>query len=418
MNTSKDQMQLAALLRQIEVSLGWKDASNWPNHLFEELSEAIQSETGTLLSPSTLKRVWGRVNYNGKPSITTLNALAQFAGHRNWHAYTVDQPAEKQQPTLAPKRMSNLGIIVVSAAFLTLVFISLFSMIGPAAEKDVSWDQSPVTFSSRPLAEGIPNSVVFDFNLNQCPSDSIFIQQYWDRTKTIKLASDQKQATGIYYYPGYFRAKLLVDGAIIREHDLFIKSDSWLGTIDYKPIPKYIEHIQADNRIAFPSSVFNEIKLTENPVQASFHLVTSFSDVSADDFSLSTTIKNTYADKWAVCQQVKIVLLGTKGAMVVPFSIPGCTSDLNIMVNDVYLSGKEHNLSSLGTDFHTGRKLSLQIHDKALTVLIDDSPVFQQAYTEPVGRLAGIRFRFMGLIEVEELKMLDGAGDVVYDVKG
>ena len=102
---------------------------------------------------------------------------------------------------------------------------------------------------------------MFDFDLEGVQSDSIYIQQFWDITKTIKISTDQKQATGQYYYPGYFRAKLLIDGEIIKEHGLFIKTDDWLGTIDYNPIPKYIESKEfLSNQLSFSPAVINEIK--------------------------------------------------------------------------------------------------------------------------------------------------------------
>ena len=55
-------------------------------------------------------------------------------------------------------------------------------------------------------------------------------------------------------------AKLLVEGQIIREHNLFIESDGWLGTLDYTKIPKYITNDQiTGDKLAFPEEIINEI---------------------------------------------------------------------------------------------------------------------------------------------------------------
>lgn len=45
---------------------------------FNELSRLIQQKTGRSLSLSSIKRIWGYVKYEGFPSVTTLNILAQY----------------------------------------------------------------------------------------------------------------------------------------------------------------------------------------------------------------------------------------------------------------------------------------------------------------------------------------------------
>ena len=238
MNIYPEHTLVKKCLLIIEKQLGWGTSKSWHNDVFIELSEKIQQKTQVLLSPTTLKRVWGKVNYKNAPSISTLNTLAQFAGFLNWRDFK--NKASVRKPTWLERRISpNLGIIIASAAAMTILFLSLYSMTGKNENKIP--DYSQIEFTSRPITDGLPNSVVFDFNLEGIKSDSIYIQQFWDKTKTIKISSEQHQATGQYYYPGYFRAKLLIDGKIIKEEDLFIKTKDWIGTIDYEPIPKYIQ---------------------------------------------------------------------------------------------------------------------------------------------------------------------------------
>ncbi len=400
-------------LKVIEEKLGWGASSSWHNDVFIELSEEIQKKTQILLSPTTLKRVWGRVNYKSAPSTTTLNTLAKFAGYQNWRDFKSRQPSRKSFP-LTKKIGANLGVIMLSASVMTIVFLSFYSLkgTGSALEK---LDTSSIPFSSRPLVSGLPNSVVFDFDLSNIPSDSIHIQQYWDVTKTIKLHKGQQQATGQYYYPGYFRAKLVADGTILKEHDLFIKSDGWLGTLDYEPIPKYFSHpINEENQLSFSEEILEEIKSNEEPLVSAFHLIKDFGAVSGDDFVLSTTIQNVYADKWAVCQGMSLVIIGTKSAFVIPFAIPGCASEMGVMLSDSFLSGKEHDLSSLTTDFSTPKNLQLIVKDNSVNVYIEGTKVFSRDYQKLIGRFAGVRYRFFGAGEVLDLKISDSEGRTVY----
>lgn len=397
---------IAACRLQIEDQLGWGSSAMWHNSVFVELSEQIQEKTHVLLSPTTLKRVWGKVKYDGVPSISTLNTLAQYIEYRNWRDFKNNLstgPERKKEK----KSRASATTVVMSSAFVGIVLISLFSMIKfKKSEAPAKLDFSQVEFSSKPIAEGLPNSVVFDFDLAGLDSDSIYIQQYWDPTKTIKLKPGQRQATGIYYYPGYFRSKLLVEGQLAKQHDLYVTSKDWVGTLDYQPVPKYIAaDVFLDGTLSFSQGILDEIKSQKEPLGSSYHLVRDFGTVPGDNFSLETSIKNVYNDKWAVCQRSGIVILGTKGALIVSFSIPGCVSDLGIMLNDRYLNGKEHDLSAFGADFSEFRDVAIHVRNKQLRVELDRHQIFKGTYNESIGRFVGIRYRFLGAGEVGYLRI-------------
>ncbi len=411
MDPYKDYILVQECLKHIEKRLNWGVSSSWHNDVFVELSEKIHQETKVLLSPTTLKRVWGHVQYSSAPSISTLNTLAQFAGFQNWRDFK-NRPSERKTPVIFKRINANLGVIMGSAALMTLLFISLYSLTGKTTV--IPPDYSNLNFSSRPLAQGLPNSVVFEFDLSNVDSDSIHIQQYWDPSKTIQLSKEQTQATGQYFYPGYFRAKMVIDGEIVKEHDLFIKSEGWLGTIDYDPIPKYLRSINlGEGRLAFERSLMDQVHQNETPLQTSFHLIEEFKSVSVDNFELNTTIRSTFNDKWGVCQMASIVIIGTKSAMVIPFSISGCVSEIGLMLSDRYLSGKEHDLSAFSTDLSSSRNIQLSVVNKELKVLIDNQLVYHQAYSKSIGDLAGLRYRFLGTGEVEMLRITDSNGAIV-----
>ncbi|MEM9078815.1 MAG: hypothetical protein AAGC43_17375 [Bacteroidota bacterium] len=410
----KDEYYIQKCIEDIEAKLGWGSSNAWHNNMFIELSERIQQETKVLLSPVTLKRVWGRIAYDSAPSITTLNTLSQFAGFENWRDFKGNIP-KKRSSGIVRKIQSNLGIIVLSASVMTLVFISFYSLKAvPVAKNPI--DPTQIVFKSKPITQGLPNSVVFDVNLQGIQSDSIHIQQYWDPKKTISLTKDQKQATGQYYFPGYFRAKLLVDGEVIKQHDLFIKTDGWLGTLDYGPIPKYFESSKVhNNKLSFPEEAFSEISSNEKPLTSTFHMVKAFDSISGDNFELRSVLKNTYYDVWAVCQKTSIIVLGTKGAMVVTLGVPGCASELWVMMNDTFTNGKKQDLSSLGLDLSTEKEIHLRVEKKALRVSSGDKTLFEGTYSETLGRIAGVRYRFLGAGEVHQSQLSDLEGDTAID---
>lgn len=414
MNTQKEHELINKCILQIEEKLGWGESSNWHSEVFIELSETIQKQTKILLSPTTLKRVWGKVNYNSSPSISTLNTLSQFIGYSNWRDYKNNQHNNKSSNKSIKKTLVNIPIVFSLAAFLALLFISLFSTISSNKNELTTEDISKIKFSSRTITNSMPNSVVFDFDLSNIKSDSIFIQQYWDETKTIKVNNKQKQATGIYYFPGYFRAKLVVDGNVIKEHDLFIKSNGWSASIDYDPIPKYLNPKQfVDDGLKLDDDVLSEIKSLKTPIVSTYHFINDLGNISGDNFSLETSLKNNFNEKWAVCQTTRIYIIGTKGALIIPFTIPGCISNINVMLNDVYMNGKEQDLSSFGLNLSSFKNIKISVIKKQLKVFIDDNETFSAKFNKSIGELVGLRYKFLGAGEVKHIKLLNAKGDTI-----
>ena len=56
---------------------------------FQLLIQQIWEKNHAILSLSTIKRLWGYVESNGAPRLSTLNTLAQFLGFTDWNAYLV-----------------------------------------------------------------------------------------------------------------------------------------------------------------------------------------------------------------------------------------------------------------------------------------------------------------------------------------
>lgn len=396
---------ISRLRAEIERHLDWGDVSSWHSKMFDELSEKVFASTNVLLSVPTLKRFFGVVNHEGAPSITTLDALSQFIGKENWRVFKTTGPIRRKK-----ERVSGKSIYVTIGFVLALVTISLISNKRP----EVIINTSAFAFSSEVLSNEYPNSVVFNFKIPPTlRTDSLHIQQYWDPTKTVLIKRDQTQATGIYYYPGYFRAKLMADGQSVLEHDLFLKSNGWLGMVDYEPIPKYFEPVVQGSSLSYPNEIIEEVSQLDQPVVTTFHYIDDLGAISGDNFTLETTIKNVFDDRWAVCHRLGIYFIGTTGAFIVPFSKVGCSSDNNLMLNDVYLRGKEHDLSSLSADFSNTVDLKISVIEKKMTVSISGTEVYTQDYNDSMGELVGLRFRFEGLGEVTEFQLYDQRSQLV-----
>lgn len=178
-----NQSHIRRCLSEIEQKLNWGSSDQWNNQDFELLSEEIFNKTGSNLSLTTLKRIWGKVDYQSQPSSTTLNVLAQYLGYAHWREY--QNHSENNTSThISPKKIAlkkkwskiwNRRLAVVLVVFMALS--SLFFLID---RRQVFFNADEVSFSSRIVSSGLPNSVIFDYDVSKVIADSFHIQQSWD----------------------------------------------------------------------------------------------------------------------------------------------------------------------------------------------------------------------------------------------
>ncbi|MGM9508370.1 hypothetical protein ACS5NO_11600 [Larkinella sp. GY13] len=414
MTTEDDNLQQCRLL--IEEKVRWGDSSQWQNQDFEALSERIFDETGVSLSVSTLKRIWGKVRYDSAPTTTTLNTLAQFVGYDNWREFR-KQPvliAEETAPSLpvqnAPVPVSRPYAIRwpwVVGVFVALGLAGIWAFQKRAKPLHIG----EVTFSSRPVAKGLPNTVLFQYDATDSNADSVFIQQSWNPKLRFRVDKDGHQYASTYFYPGYFRAKLVLNDSIVKEHDLYIKTDGWLGTINRDSIPVYFPDKQIRRNGAIE---LTETDLTEQGIifqksvpNTSLHYVQPLGELSGSTFGFETEVKSTFNRFDAVCQHVGIMILCSKGMHFLQLSRKGCVGELNLSFNGTHISGKTTDLSAFGVDFSDWVTVRCEVKDKLAKVFVNEKLAYEGRFQEDAGKIVGLRYYFQGTGAVKSARFYD-----------
>ncbi|WP_422082159.1 hypothetical protein [Ulvibacterium sp.] len=412
----------------MERKIDWGNSKYWTQTDFESLSERILEETGRSLSPSTLKRLWGRVKYTNMPQTATLDTLANFIGYPSYRDFEREcrgsdskrgVPISAQDPvpkgnTSRKGKLAKGGLLWIGSMTGFLISLSLAFHLSQRKEDGMVVDSSQYSFSSRPVSTGIPNSVVFTFDVSLARTDCLQIQQSWDERLRFSIERDQRQATSIYYYPGLFQAKLMVDNVVVKEHLLHIGTDGWLPLVERMPVPVYFTPEESINDGVLGLSVEQlmdrNISLQPEVPKVNYYYVGEMGGLSGHDFTLETSLKNTFATGSGACQNSHLAILFENSAIAIPLSIPGCTSAINAFVAGKSMEGGKTDLSALGVDFTQWVKLRLMVKDKRVQLFIDGQPVLQTVFSLDTGKIIGVVYRFQGTGSVDYLRLYDRDG--------
>ena len=408
-----DSTDLLRCKKLIERKLDWGTSESWTSVDFDTLQQRILDETGVSLSASTLRRIWGRVDYQHLPSSTTLNTLAQFAGYSDWRAFIKPQTGSDLPPDSIehlPAKPVKSSINWVKLSWIAGVVIAIV-LIGIVAfdQKQPQLNANQYSFSSKPLTRGIPNSVIFTYDASASPTDSVFIQQSWDPRLRTLVDKDGQTYTSIYYDPGYYRAKLIVGKQVVKEHSLLIPTNGWLGTIATKPVPVYLkpsEFIGPDMmRLPVTGIQQKNVPLQPQVPLIKYVNVGNFDPVPLTNFSFSSDVKNDYGEGAAACQQTWIELITDGMPISIPLSTKGCVSELMLLDGENAISGKKVDLSRFGVDFSKWVNVSCKSDGHKLTYRINGALAYEAVLPKKKINIVGIAYGFKGTGAVKSIKL-------------
>ncbi len=425
MNNTTDAFYIRQCMELIEARWQRGPSGEWKSYDFEKLSDEIYDSTGISLSISTLKRLFGKVAYNNLPSLSTLNTLARFVGYEDWNAFkwrdaTSPTPgaAQTSGPATAPqmilpkantivyetdsekikkKKLPWWPLLILPLAALGYLFVgsARVSRQGPV-------NPSLYFFScNKVLTEGVPNSVVFHYDASKAPTDSVFIVQTWDMSRRTLVSRKGHAHSAIYYYPGYFNAKLVVDTQIVQTRGLMIASGGWLALAEGDPTPFYFkkeEYTPKEGGVMVDSALLAKNHLPLYP-QAPWIRISYIKDMGAlsdDNFTFETTLRSDRSSGAEACQQVEVLIQCKDDVFIIPLSAPACIGDLQLYVQGKTVSSKEADLSGFGSDLTKWTTLKIETVDRHMKFTVDDKPAYSLDFSNKASDIVGVHYRFRG----------------------
>ena len=390
MNNNTDAVYIRQCMELIEARWQRGPSGEWRSYDFEKLSDEIFDATGISLSISTLKRLFGKVSYNNLPSVYTLNTLARFVGFEDWNAFKRREvinaaqgatgatagPATTSQMAVPQAEPITNGSVSVRAAkkkflwwplfILPLAVLAYLFVSSTRVPRRGPVNPSSYSFSSnKVLTEGVPNSVVFHYDASAAPTDSVFIVQTWDMSRRTLVSRTGHAHSAIYYYPGYFNAKLVVDTQVVQTHGLMIASGGWLAMAEGDPAPFYFkkeEYTRKEGGVVVDSALLATNHLPLYP-QAPWIWICYIKDMGPlpdDNFIFETTLRTDRSSGAEACEQVEVLILCKDDVFIFPLSAPACVGDLRLYAQGKTVTSKEADLSGFGADLNQWTTLKIE----------------------------------------------------------
>ena len=170
-----------------------KPIKKWVNKDYLALSQSLSDRLNISISPNTLKRIFGKLNYKeGKftPQKATLDALAQYLQYKDWNDFESRKRVEK-----ARLKWISIGIL----GSLILIF-TVFIIVKPSNEKNTD------------LKEKLRYELII--NNNYAPSLVKVAYQLYDTNRNyyvnflpytswkVPLLKNQQEVQSLYKNPG------------------------------------------------------------------------------------------------------------------------------------------------------------------------------------------------------------------------
>jgi transcriptional regulator with XRE-family HTH domain len=400
---------------------GWSQLSSMTQRDFEHISIELQKKSGIVISGITIKRL-ANGSFSRMPQIATLNAIANYFDFKTWQEYKASvnrneknadtpknaSPVKKRKLTLP----AMLGLVLLAVILTGLYFL-------PQKWQGSGFETA--SFSAhKTTGKDIPNTVVFNYNIDDVQADSFFIQQSWDKNRRVRIYKNTHTLTDIYYEPGYHIAKLIANDSIIKAVPVSVPTRDWIFYANENKVKYQTEYIKADKPVNNGVLALSPLDLTKNriaPEKGKLYLYSYFplkQEVSSENFSLKTRVRMKEISN-NFCPYIAIEVYAQRYFMLVKSTPKGCAAEAFFFLGQKKISGKDTDLSAISFDVTQWTDIELTVKNKQATVKINGKESFSSSYKNDTNLITGLSFISNGLCEVDnvELKGLDGK--VVYE---
>jgi hypothetical protein len=408
---------------------GFTDCLNLVQRDLEFISDSIESKTGVLISLSTIKRLLNG-QFSRQPQIATLNAISMFLGYQSWQDFKLDKIQEtnglisngksiEEKVILTGNRTNRFSYTryLLAGGLLLFTAIALFAFLKFNKPKTGNFDKAQFSVN-KTTTNDLPNTVVFNYNIDNVNADSFFIQQSWDKDRRVRINKNSHTLTDIYYEPGYHVAKLIANDQVIKTIDVSIPTDRWFYYARERKPSSVAEYISCagfkNGALAMNKEdlVSSGIDIQKDYLYLQVYFPTRI-EYSSDNYILNCRIRINEV-KNNFCPFLMCEVFCQKNFMFFKSTSKGCSSEMKAQFGETILNGKTHDLSLMGTDVKEWQDVEVIVKDRKVTVRINKKDVLSAGYNQSSGMITGLGFLSNGLPEVDFVSLRTPDGKDIY----
>lgn len=410
-------MTKAATLNDVvkccEIRFNRGDATTWKHGDFVDLHQKILRDTGVNISPSTLKRIFGKISVDSDyiPQQATLDALKKYGQYTEPEN---PQPALSPLPDL-PSKTSNPKRRNVVLAILTLSIV----VAGVLAwqfwkPKNISGKITTIRIEGQ-----LPATAFFQLQLPET-DDSVFIN-FGDKSPLMYVKPGSKNAAHIYYFPGVFTVSFQTRQQAIATTSAYIRSGNWIAFACHRqediPLRFYaFPPVKSGSDSVFQVTKMQVLKMGLDTTGPILTRLCNYMPVghTADDFIFETTFKNSLQGEGIFCRSTQFQISGSNSMIRFRLVSSGCSMRVLNVLSEQTFKGATDNLSQFVADLNQWNTVKLVNRNKAVSLYVNGNQIFTGTYQQPLGDLKGLFLEFEGTGSVKNCDLKSYDGTVLY----
>lgn len=389
----------------------------------EYLADSIEEKSAVRLSLSTLKRLWKK-DYDQMPHPSTLQALVSVLGYKDWQDFKSHQNVAPPASLAVVEKKSHPSFKRWMVLPIVLAFALLFWLIAFRADtsgKNKPVIKGPVAFTgNKTVAQGVPNTIIFNYDVSNVKADSFFFQQSWNEQEKVKLDPKEHYYSNIYYYPGFHRAKLIANDSVIKRFRVHVTTDGWLPLVRYPMmdnLPVYLKNRRPVINGALQASrndlISSNVNVDKDFV-LSYNNIREFENTYSDNFFVDTRILCDTSSSVA-CPGFELTIACEEHIFYLPIVKKGCERNIGIKIGEVSRDGINSDLSAFGRDLHKWQHLQIRVVNKQATIYLDEQPVYTVSFNNDFGKVVGLAFNFTGTGAIDYVRLKNGENKLVFE---
>ncbi|GAA5039248.1 hypothetical protein GCM10011506_38210 [Marivirga lumbricoides] len=373
----------------------------------------IEKRSQITISLTTIRRIW-KPDYAGTPQPGTLDALAKFLEYEGWLEFTEKhQKAGIKVSSSNKLQRKNWKVITYATISIASVICIILGINAVATTSNQSSSNASLSVKyASPI--NVPNTVIFNYNLNGIQADSFFIQQSWNKFRRERVSKSDTILTSTYYYPGAHQASLIANDKVIAQAKVLIKTDEWIALAradmsDENPTYIDVESHKPEGIFTVTEKQLQKYNLSLDPnLLLCYYYVNSFKGLDKDNFRLKVRVKSDSVMSLA-CPKISIMILGTEDMHMIPLTFPGCIGSVNLKIADKLFKGKHTDLSSFGASVYNWNLVEITLINGEYKILLNGQEVYSIHTEQSIGEVIGLNINFtgsgsMGFVELSNSK--------------